>query len=47
MSKLRLIAHFLRRGYGPRIAFKLARKRYDDTNLARRMLEQTIFGSQK
>lgn len=43
MAKVKLFAHFIRRGYGPRIAFKLARKRYDDTNLARRMLEQNAL----
>lgn len=41
----RLFMHFIRRGYSPRLAFKLARNRYNDANLARRLLEQNIFGS--
>lgn len=43
MAKVKLFAHFLRRGYGPRIAFRLARKRYDDTNLAVRMLKSNVL----
>lgn len=47
MAMVKLMAHYLRRGYGPRVSFKLARNRYNDTNLARRMIEQNVFGSQK
>ena len=43
----RLFAHFLRRGYGPKISFRLARRRYNDTNLAERMLKANIYGSVK
>lgn len=47
MAMVKLMAHYLRRGYGPRVSFKLARNRYNDTNLARRMIEQNVFGRTK
>lgn len=40
---VRLFAHFIRRGYGPRLAFKLARNRHNDANLAVRMLKSNVF----
>lgn len=43
MLKIKLFCHFCRRGYGPKLAFKLARKRYDDTNLAARMLKSNAW----
>ena len=44
---VRLFMHFIRRGYGPHIAFRLARNRYNDTLLVTRMLERNIWGNAK
>lgn len=48
MAKVKLFAHFIRRGWGPRIAYRLACNRYNDTNLATRMLKSNVLsGGQK
>ena len=41
---LKLFAHYISKGYGPRIAFKLARNRVGESKrIATKMIEQNVF----